>query len=163
MLKAKTKYPAVITDCGLTTPKEDGEQPQPFIGFDITDETGTVHKMTWYGSLSTEGAMEYATKQLVKIGFQGGDFKDLNAGPSVFNQTMKLTVELEHQGTKNSEGKYIPDPSKKLAIKWINVKGNMQKFTGTMPSQVGLFARIKAELGVKSKPTVTATKTTNDW
>jgi hypothetical protein len=166
MLKPKTKYAAVITDCGRTA--KEGQEPQPFVTFELTDEAGGTHKKTWYGKMSSEATKEYAAKQLLKIGFSGNDFKDLDKGPIMFNGSLKLTVELEHGQTKQPDGTYKADPAKNLQIKWINVKGKpMEKYTGAAESQVALFAKVKAELGLNGKKPITTTATTTakntDW
>lgn len=161
MLKPKTKYNAKITDCGMTA--KDGQEPQPFVTFELTDETGGTHKKTWYGKMSSEATKEYAAKQLLKIGFSGNDFKDLNKGIVMFDGSLKLTVELEHGQTKVGDT-YKEDTSKPLYIKWINVKSKpMEKFTGAINSQVALFAKVKAELGLTNKPTTSTPKMPSDW
>lgn len=151
MLKVKTKYDAVITDCGLT--QNQNNEAQAFVKFDVSDEAGVKHPFTWFGSMKSEKATEFAVKTLVGAGFTGNDFADLNKGVVAFDGSVKLTVELEHP--QDAQGNVKTD---KLRIKFINAKGNMTKFTGTVPSQVALFSRIKTELGVKKNKTTPATE-----
>lgn len=149
MLKIKTKYDAIITDCGLT--QNDKNEAQPFIRFDVVDTDGSRHPYTWFGSMKSEKATEFAVKTLVGAGFKGNDFAELNNGLMAFDASVKLTVELEHP--QDASGNIKTD---KLRIKFINAKGGMTKFTGTVPSQVALFSRIKTELGVKKNKPATA-------
>lgn len=146
MLKVKTKFDAVITDCGLT--ENQNKEAQAFMKFDVLDSAGGKHQYTWFGNMKSEKATEFTIKTLVGAGFTGNDFTDLNKGLAAFDTSVKLTVELEHP--QDSTGNVKTD---KFRIKFINAKGGMTKLTGTVPSQVALFSRIKTELGVKkNKP-----------
>jgi hypothetical protein len=160
MFTDKKKYPATILDCGVATDQKSG-LAQPYVKFEIKNEAGATAPYTWYGSLVSEKSTEFAVKTLVKMGFTGGDFTDLNKGITIFTPGLKLNIELEY-GQKADGTK-----SDKLRIKWVNASsGTLEKFKGTLPSQVGLFSRIKAELGVKkiTTPTATASKPVpSDW
>jgi hypothetical protein len=153
MFTEKKKYPATITSCGVGD--KDGVA-QPFVKFELTNEAGAKAPYTWYMSTVSEKSISFAATALVKIGFMGNDFKDLEKGVTIF-APQKLNVELEFG--KKADGTL----SDKLRVKWVNADRAPEKYTGTMPSQVGLFTKIKAELGVKKTAATTATKSPSDW
>lgn len=133
------KYEAKLVDASLATDKEGNAQPM--LSFEVQSE-GNTEKMTWYGSLKSEKSTEFAVKALVTAGYMGNDWEDLKKPFEVMftPKDLSITVDLGNNG--------------KPQIKWINAK-TVKAFTGVAPKQAALFAKAKADLGVKAKAPVT--------
>ncbi|MFN3453464.1 MAG: hypothetical protein ACK41T_00790 [Pseudobdellovibrio sp.] len=152
MLKLKKKYDATVSDCGVM---DNGGEPVPYVDFELINEENKQIRQRWFMNLKSEKSTNFAVTTLVKIGFKGNDFNDLKTGVIMFDKSPNITLEFEHP-EKNG----IPEKDK-FKIKYINTKNKTPNFEGTVPSQVALFAKIKSELGIKTK--TNESKPNTDW
>lgn len=156
MFQVKKKYAAEIIDAGLTKSKAGNEQV--FVTLNVKADDGSIHKNTWYGSM-VETQVEKTIGQLVKMGFMGNSFDDLNKGHMMFDGTLPRTVEFGFQQTKNeATGLWVN--TDKLKVKWVNVKSRgIEKLEkSSLTSQAALFQKVKSELGLKTQPKTAVAK-----
>jgi hypothetical protein len=161
MFTVKKKYDARITDAGLSTTK--AGNTQAFVELSVKGDDGSLHQYTWYGNLS-EKSQEFTASSLIKMGFLGNSFDDIKKGSIMFDGTKDRTVEFDWMQKKNEiTGEY--ENTDKLKVKWVNLKSSgLTKFDGQtgINNQAALFAKVKAELGVK-KTTTTTKPVPTDW
>jgi hypothetical protein len=131
------KYLAKVVDAGMSQTQKGA--PQAFMKFEI-NETGETNYLTWFGGTS-EKAIEFTAQALVHAGFIGNDLPDLEKKFSdVFQpRQVRITVEQEDYNGKTM-----------TKIKWVNpVNQGPDKYHGQIPKFAALFAKTKAEAGVK--------------
>lgn len=125
--------PAKLISAGLQ--ESSSGETQPYLKFQT--EHGEI---TWFGSLKSELSQTFSVKQLVRAGFIGDDFSDLEKPLEVAFLPEELTITVEMNEYK---GKITP------RLTFVNKA--KKEYTGQAPKMAALFASVKAELGVKGK------------
>jgi len=128
------KYKVKVIAAGVGPDKN--MNPQPYIRF----QNDQGESITWYGSLGSDKAKEYAVKALVTAGFTGNDWADLSQGLKVFDgREVMITVAEETWNNKTV-----------TKVKWINPISSNDSFKSMAASEVkakasdkGLFAQHK--------------------
>jgi len=162
MFIVKKKYEAQISDAGLTTTK--AGDAQVFVELSVKADDGSLHRHTWYGGLK-EASQEYTAKSLIQMGYLGNGFDDIKKGSIMFDGTKDRTVEFGYGRKKNEITGAWEEDNSRLSVKWVNLKSSgLTKFDGQtgINNQAALFAKVKAELGVK-KTTTTTKPVPSDW
>lgn len=142
-------YTASPIDCGISETKSG--KPQVFVTFLIPQ---IEKKITWFGGLSSDKAIEITGAALIRCGFRGTDLTALTSGIAVLNQEKQVELVIEND---EWEGKVY------TRVKWVNeIGGGMkdkldqagaaQKMAGY--NIAGTMIRLQQEMGISSaKPT----------
>ena len=111
------RYKAHPTKWGVKTAKTGNEQA--VIEFEVTDDKGAKHLMSWYGSFVEGKAREITLKAIAACGCEDIAYFDTPQGLDT-KKEVQVTIEQE----TNEKGTFSK-------IKWVNPIGN--KFENMMP------------------------------
>lgn len=136
-------YVAQPVDCGISETKKGN--PQTFVTFFIPQ---IEKKITWFGGLTSEKAIEITGAALIRCGFRGTDLSALTQGVSVLDQNKQVELVIEND---EWEGKIY------TRVKWVNEVGGglkdkldqagaAQKMAGY--NIAGTMIRLQQEMGV---------------
>jgi hypothetical protein len=141
-------YQGTVVDYGINETKKG--MPQIFIQFNLTELN---KKLTWFGSVANDKAIEITGQALIRCGFKKTDFAVLANGKASGELDMgkSLNLVVEHN---TWEGK----TSAKIA--WVNELGGpqnkldqagaVQKLAGLNIS--GKMIQLQQEMGIQNEP-----------
>lgn len=143
-------YVGNVIDYGINETKKGN--PQIFIKFHLPQ---IEKKLTWFGSLASEKAIEITCKALINCGFSKTDLalltNGVESGELDTDKELILVVENEeYEGKTRTKIQWINLPNAGVQNK-LDQAGAVQKLSGL--NVAGIMMQLQQEAGVKSNVT----------
>jgi hypothetical protein len=140
------EYTGKVTDYGISETK--AGMPQVFIKFTF-NENGK--SLTWFGGLSSDKALDFSGKNLIRCGFRGTDLTVLANGVAAnalnTNKDLQLVVENEtYEGKTRTKIKFINEIGGVQSK--LDVAGAVQKLAGL--NIAGRMIQLQQEMGANN-------------
>ncbi len=137
-------YECEVIDSGLTTDKEG--KPSAWVKYKVFTSEGKTENHTEYYRFSTDKQAARSAGMLVKSGFVGNEFTDLNKTLVEAFSAMKLNIKLE----KNEYTSKTGEAKENVKMAWVSPAKKV--YTGKMDSFAKVFTAKRSELGIKKTP-----------